>query len=275
MDKIKLAAVQMISGYDYPSNWARMQALVEEAAAKGAELVVLPEYWPIFGRTDQDKLALAEPFGSGPIQSALSQLAQRLGIVLMAGSIPLQSKSSAHVLNTLLTYDASGALVGRYDKVHLFGFSGLGERYDEADSILPGTKTPELSLFEGQLKVAQGICYDLRFPEFFRVQAPFDLLVLPAAFTYTTGKAHWEILLRARAIENQCYLLASAQGGTHQNGRRTFGHSMLIDPWGEVIDLLPEGEGLVMGVLSMKQLHSIRTRLPALKHQTLSLASLK
>ncbi len=275
MDKIKVAAVQMVSGHDYPSNWARMQSLVEEAAAKGAQLVVLPEYWPIFGHTDQDKLALAEPFGSGPIQSALSQLAQRLEIVLMAGSIPLQSKSSAHVLNTLLTYDASGALVGRYDKVHLFGFSGLGERYDEADTILPGTKTPELSVLDGQLSIAQGICYDLRFPEFFRVQALFDLLVLPAAFTYTTGKAHWEILLRARAIENQCYVLASAQGGTHSNGRRTFGHSMLIDPWGDIVDVLAEGEGLVMGTVSMKQLQSIRTRLPALAHQTISLASLK
>lgn len=275
MDKIKVAAVQMVSGHDYPSNWARMQSLVEEAAAKGAQLVVLPEYWPIFGHTDQDKLALAEPFGSGPIQSALSQLAQRLEIVLMAGSIPLQSKSSAHVLNTLLTYDASGALVGRYDKVHLFGFSGLGERYDEADTILPGTKTPELSVLDGQLSIAQGICYDLRFPEFFRVQAPFDLLVLPAAFTYTTGKAHWEILLRARAIENQCYVLASAQGGTHSNGRRTFGHSMLIDPWGDIVDVLAEGEGLVMGTVSMKQLQSTRTRLPALAHQTISLASLK
>ncbi len=275
MDKIKLAAVQMVSGPDYATNWARMQTLVEKAANEGAQLVVLPEYWPIFGHSDQDKLALAEPFGSGPIQTALSQLAQRLGIVLMAGSIPLQSKSAAHVLNTLLTYDASGALVGRYDKVHLFGFSGLGERYAEADTILPGTKLPELSLFEGQLNVAQGICYDLRFPEFFRVQAPFDLLVLPAAFTYTTGKAHWEILLRARAIENQCYLLASAQGGVHENGRRTFGHSMLIDPWGEIVSVLPEGEGLVMGSINMKQLQSIRTRLPALRHQTLSLASLK
>lgn len=217
------------------------------------------------GKQDTDKLAIAEDFGDGLLQSILSDLARDLGITLVAGTIPLKSGTETHVLNSMLTFDATGECIGRYDKMHLFGYSGLGERYAEADTIAAGNEVPELNL--SGFSVAQGVCYDLRFPEFFRAQLPFDLLLLPAAFTYTTGKAHWEILLKARAIENQCYVLASAQGGTHDSGRRTFGHSMLIDPWGDVIDRLPEGEGVVFGQMDTQRIQSVRTHLPALSHQ--------
>lgn len=151
--------------------------------------------------------------------------------------------------------------------MHLFGFSGLGERYAEADTISAGREVPHLSA-EG-VPVAAGICYDVRFPEFFRRQLPFDVLMLPAAFTHTTGKAHWELLLRTRAVENQCYVVAAAQGGLHENGRRTFGHSMIVDPWGEILDVLPEGEGVVMADIDANRLNSVRSRLPALKHMVL------
>ena len=188
-------------------------------------------------------------------------------MVLFGGTVPLQSPDAGKVMNTMLVYGRDGAQIGLYHKMHLFGFSGLGERYAEADTISAGGDVPELSADE--VPLAAGICYDLRFPEFFRAQRPFDVLLLPAAFTYTTGRAHWELLLRARAVENQCYVIAAAQGGEHESGRRTFGHSMIIDPWGEVLAVLPEGEGVVVADLDGARLQSVRTRLPALKHRLL------
>lgn len=265
MSVFNLAAVQMVSGSHMLQNIASMRLLVQEAVSRGAEMVLLPEYWPIMGKSDQDKLAVAEDFGDGLLQSTLSNLASEFGITLVGGTIPLKSGADTHVLNSMLTFNPKGECIGRYDKMHLFGYSGLGERYVEADTIVSGNDVPQLKL--SSFQAAQGVCYDLRFPEFFRAQLPFDLLLLPAAFTYTTGKAHWEILLKARAIENQCYVLASAQGGTHDNGRRTFGHSMLIDPWGEVINMLPEGEGVVLGQMDTQRIQSVRTHLPALAHQ--------
>lgn len=267
MHTIRVAAIQMISGTDPQANIQTMRRLVKEAAERGAAWVLLPEYWPIMGEKDTDKLAFAEADGNGPLQTALSQAAQENNIVLFGGSIPLQSPDPDKVLNTMQVYDRTGALIGSYNKMHLFGYSGLGERYDEADTILAGHTPPCLSADD--IHLAAGICYDLRFPEFFRIQQPFDILMLPAAFTYTTGKAHWELLLRARAVENQCYVIASAQGGVHQNGRRTYGHSMIIDPWGEILDVLPEGEGMVMAELDAARLKSVRNRLPALMHRIL------
>ena len=275
MQNIRAAAVQMISSTDPDANTAVMKRLVRQAAEQGADWVLLPEYWPLMGRNDTDKLAFAEPLVSGSLgetryarfQTALSETAAECGVVLFGGTVPLQSPDAGKVMNTMLVYGRDGAQIGLYHKMHLFGFSGLGERYAEADTISAGSNVPELSADE--VPLAAGICYDLRFPEFFRAQRPFDVLLLPAAFTYTTGRAHWELLLRARAVENQCYVVAAAQGGEHESGRRTFGHSMIIDPWGEVLAVLPEGEGVVVADLDGARLQSVRTRLPALEHRLL------
>ena len=283
MQNIRAAAVQMISSTDPDANIDTMKRLVRQAAEQGADWVLLPEYWPLMGRKDTDKLAFAEPlvgsnfgethcarFGEtryARFQTTLSETAAECGVVLFGGTIPLQSPDAGKVMNTMLVYDRDGAQIGLYHKMHLFGFSGLGERYAEADTISAGGDVPKLTA-DG-VPLAAGVCYDLRFPEFFRAQQPFDVLLLPAAFTYTTGKAHWELLLRARAVENQCYVIASAQGGEHESGRRTFGHSMIIDPWGEILDILPEGEGIVIADLDAARLQSVRTRLPALQHRLL------
>ena len=275
MQNIRAAAVQMISSTAPDANTAAMKRLVRQAAEQGADWVLLPEYWPLMGRNDTDKLAFAEPLVSGRLgetryarfQTALSETAAECGVVLFGGTVPLQSPDAGKVMNTMLVYGRDGAQIGLYHKMHLFGFSGLGERYAEADTISAGGDVPELSADE--VPLAAGICYDLRFPEFFRAQRPFDVLLLPAAFTYTTGRAHWELLLRARAVENQCYVVAAAQGGEHESGRRTFGHSMIIDPWGEVLAVLPEGVGVVVADLDGARLQSVRTRLPALKHRLL------
>ena len=275
MQNIRAAAVQMISSTDPDVNTAAMKRLVRQAAEQGADWVLLPEYWPLMGRNDTDKLAFAEPLVSSRcgetryarFQTALSETAAECGVVLFGGTVPLQSPDAGKVMNTMLVYGRDGAQIGLYHKMHLFGFSGLGERYAEADTISAGGDVPELSADE--VPLAAGICYDLRFPEFFRAQRPFDVLLLPAAFTYTTGRAHWELLLRARAVENQCYVVAAAQGGEHESGRRTFGHSMIVDPWGEVLAVLPEGEGVVVADLDGARLQSVRTRLPALKHRLL------
>ena len=280
---IRAAAVQMISSTDPDANIDTMKRLVRQAAEQGADWVLLPEYWPLMGRKDTDKLAFAEPLVGGNFsetrsarfsetrsarfQTILSETSAECGVVLFGGTIPLESPDAGKVMNTMLVYDRDGTQIGLYHKMHLFGFSGLGERYAEADTISAGGDVPKLTA-DG-VPLAAGVCYDLRFPEFFRAQQPFDVLLLPAAFTYTTGKAHWELLLRARAVENQCYVIASAQGGEHESGRRTFGHSMIIDPWGEILDVLPEGEGIVISDLDAARLQSVRTRLPALKHRLL------
>ena len=170
-------------------------------------------------------------------------------------------------MNTTLVYDPQGRPAGRYDKIHLFGFTRGSESYDEARTIVPGAAVGSFQAPFG--RVGLSVCYDLRFPELYRAMGPCALIVVPAAFTHTTGLAHWEVLLRARAIENQCYVLASAQGGLHPNGRRTWGHSMLIDPWGEVKAVLPEGEGVVSGEIDLLFLAGVRESLPALAHRTM------
>ena len=260
-----VAAVQMVSTPDVATNIASARRLVAEAAAKGAQLVALPEYWPIMGMNDADKVGHAEALGCGPIQDFMAQTAREHGIWLIGGTLPLASPAAGKVLNTTLIYTPEGQHVGRYDKIHLFGFHKGTESYDEARTIVPGAN---VATFEAPFgKVGLSICYDLRFPELYRAMGECTLIVVPAAFTYVTGRAHWEILLRARAIENQCYVLAAAQGGTHVNGRRTFGHSMLIDPWGEVKAVLDEGEGVVSGEIDPIYLASVRDSLPALKHR--------
>jgi predicted amidohydrolase len=263
----RVAAVQMISSPDVQQNIASARRLVAEAAASGAVLVTLPEYWPIMGLADTDKVAHAEQLGHGTIQDFMAETARTHGIWLIGGTLPLVSNDAAKVMNTTLVYDPQGKPVSRYDKIHLFGFTKGSEAYDEARTIVPGEA---VVMFEAPFgRVGLAVCYDLRFPELFRAMGECTLMVVTAAFTHTTGMAHWEVLLRARAIENQCYVLASAQGGQHPNGRRTFGHSMLIDPWGEVKALLAEGEGVVSGQIDATYLAQVRENLPALKHRKL------
>jgi nitrilase len=267
MSKTTVAAVQMVSSPSVGENLETARRLLAEAAVKGAKLVTLPEYWPIMGMSDTDKVGHAEQEGQGPIQEFMAEQARLHGFWLIGGTLPLVSGETGRVLNTTLVYDPEGRPASRYDKIHLFGFTRGSETYDEARTIVPGES---VGAFEGPFgKVGLSVCYDLRFPELYRAMGEVALIVVPAAFTHTTGMAHWEVLLRARAIENQCYVLASAQGGTHRNGRRTFGHSMLIGPWGEVRSQLPEGEGVVVGEIDTGFLAEVRQSLPALKHRKL------
>jgi nitrilase len=265
--KIQVAAAQMVSTPNPADNCETAARLVREAAAAGAQLVLLPEYWAVLGGNEHDKVEIAEPAGDGPLQNFLANLARECGIWLLGGTLPLKSHQSAKVLNSLMAYAPDGTLASRYDKIHLFGFTRGEESYDESRTIVPGSGVAVLET--PFARVGLSICYDLRFPELYRAMEQCDLIVMPAAFTATTGRAHWEVLLRARAIENQCYVLASAQGGLHPNGRRTWGHSMLVDPWGAVCAQLAEGEGLVAGEIDLDSMMGIRASLPALQHRTL------
>jgi predicted amidohydrolase len=247
--ELKIASIQMVSTPDLRENLSTASRLVVAAAAEGAQLAVLPEYFCLMGLKDTDKVRARESIGSGPIQEQLSDIAQQNNIYLVAGTIPLEAKDSNKVLNTSLVFNPAGEQISRYDKIHLFGFQTATERYQESETIEAGNAPGLLKISFGGNDWTFGlsICYDLRFPELYRALGQVDCHIIPAAFTYTTGKDHWEILLRARAIENQCYVLASAQGGIHQNQRRTWGNSMLIDPWGSILANLPEGEGFISG----------------------------
>jgi len=268
---MKVAALQMVSGISLDANLAQARTLLAEAAAQGAELAVLPEYFCFMGARDTDKIALRETEGEGPIQRFLANAAREFGLWVVGGTLPLACDSDTQVFNTTLAFDPSGACVARYDKIHLFRFENGAERFDEAAVIRAG-QTPArftLTARDGTAwRVGLSVCYDLRFPELYRqhARAGADLLLVPSAFTYTTGCAHWEVLLRARAVENLAYVLAPAQGGSHENGRRTWGHSMLVDPWGTVQAQRQEGPGVVTGALDPAFLQQVRTQLPALDH---------
>jgi nitrilase len=263
----RVAAIQMISTPRVEENLRTAAALIARAAAEGAELVALPEYFPIMGRRDADKIAVREPDGDGPIQQFLAETASRHGVWVVGGSLPLVASVPDKVLNTCLVFNPQGVRVARYDKIHLFGFQKGEECYNESATIEPGRQPVTFDAPFGRIGLS--ICYDLRFPELFRALGEIDLLVLPAAFTEVTGRAHWEILLRARAIENQCYVLAIGQGGVHENRRETHGNSMLIDPWGEVIARRDKGEGVVIGELDHARIAEVRASLPALAHRVL------
>ena len=264
---MKIAALQMISTPSVERNLETARALVERAAGEGAELAVLPEYFCLMGRSDRDKLAVAEPFGNGPIQSMLADVARSGRLWLVGGTLPLASGEAGRVMNASLVFSPEGECIARYDKIHLFRYDNGREQYDEGRTLNPGS-TP-VAFAAREWRVGLSVCYDLRFPELYRalMHPPCDLICVPSAFTYPTGAAHWEVLLRARAIENQCYVVAAAQGGRHENGRRTFGHSIVIDPWGEVLALLPEGEGIVSAELKRERIAEVRTQLPALEHR--------
>jgi predicted amidohydrolase len=280
---MKVAALQMVSTPRVADNLIQARALIAEAAAAGAELVALPEYFCLMGLRDADKLAIAEPLAdatapdptTAPMQAMLAEAARTHGVWVVGGTLPLVGAAADRVSNTTLVYDPQGRRVARYDKIHLFCFDDGVRRYDEAATLTPGTEPVAFTLTDrsGQpWRVALSVCYDLRFPELFRALGrpePLDLIILPAAFTDTTGKAHWELLLRARAVENLCHVLAPAQGGLHENGRATFGHSMAIGPWGEVLAVQAEGPGVVLAELDRGRQGTLRTQLPALQHRVL------
>ncbi len=266
-ERLRVAAVQMVSTPRLEDNLEQAAQGIAQAVQEDAHLVVLPEYFCLMGHADTDKLALREAVGQGPIQDFLRAQARQHGIWLVGGTLPLDSGQADRIYNTSLVYGPDGSQLARYDKIHLFGFSGATEAYDESRTIRAGSAPQSFDAPCG--RVGLSICYDLRFPELYRAFVPATLMVVPSAFTYTTGAAHWEVLLRARAIENQCYILAAAQGGRHENGRRTWGHSMLIDPWGAIVDCLPEGPGIVVGDVERERLAEVRAALPALQHRVL------
>ena len=264
---LRVAAIQMTSGAEVAANLRAAQRLVETAASGGAELVLLPENFGLMGLHARDKLAAQEHDGDGPQQTFLARTAQAHRLHLIGGSVPLASGDATRASQALLVYGPDGTRVARYDKIHLFRFTHGDEDYDEAKTILAGSAPASFVAPCG--RVGLSICYDLRFPELFRALGTLALIVVPAAFTARTGEAHWETLLRARAIENQCYVLAAAQTGTHAGGRRTWGHSLLVDPWGVVIAQRAEGEGIVIGDIDPARLADVRAKLPALQHRTL------
>ncbi|KXU90613.1 acyltransferase [Caballeronia megalochromosomata] len=263
----QVAALQMVSTPDLERNLADAGRLIAEAARGGAQLVLLPEYFCYMGFKDTDKLAIREMPGSGPIQQFLSDAAREHRVWIIGGTLPLQSPEPDRVLNTTLVFDPTGKQVARYDKIHLFNFEKGEESFDEARTICPGS---EVRTFEAPFgRVGLSVCYDLRFPELYRKLGDCALMVVPSAFTYTTGNAHWETLLKARAVENQCYMLAAAQGGRHENGRRTWGHSVLIDPWGEIVAVRDEGMGVVAGGIDLQRIAAVRQSLPAYRHRVI------
>jgi deaminated glutathione amidase len=269
--KQRVAAVQMATGPDVNANLLEAERLIREAADDGARLVVLPENFAFMGKQDQDILSLREQDGEGPLQTFLSRIAARLGIWLVGGTIPLAANDTARIRAASLVFNERGERVARYDKVHLFDVDvpGANERYVESSTIEPGEDIVVLDSPFGPLGVA--VCYDLRFPEMFRkmLDRGVELLVIPAAFTAITGKAHWETLVRARAIENLAYVIAAAQGGYHINGRETHGHSMIVDPWGAVLAQVPRGNGFICHPLDRQFQTSVRSNFPAIEHRRL------
>jgi deaminated glutathione amidase len=265
--RVRVAAVQMVSGPEVAANLREAGRLIEMAAGRGAELIGLPEYFPIMGMDERDKVKVREEEGSGPIQGFLADAARRHKVWIIGGSVPLVASTSDKVRNTCLVFDHTGRRVARYDKIHLFAFELGAESYSEPRTIEAGK---EVVAFDSPFgRIGLSICYDLRFPELYRAMKGVDLILAPSAFTATTGKAHWETLIRARAIENLAYVLAPAQGGRHPNGRETNGDSMLVDPWGIVLDRLPREPGIVVGEVDHERLAQVRGNLPALTHRTL------
>ncbi len=266
-----VAAIQMASGPNVKANLEEAEKLINTAVQQDAELVVLPENFAIMGMSEVDKVTIAERYGEGPIQQFLAQQARKHGIWIVGGTIPIDSSITGKVYSTCLLYNDSGEVVARYDKIHLFDvvLEGNDESYNESETIESGDDVVVADTPFG--KVGLAVCYDLRFPELFRAMADvgMEICVLPSAFTNLTGRAHWEALIRARAIENLCYIIAPDQGGYHMNGRETHGDSMIVDPWGVVLNRLPQGTGVVVSDIDLDKLNKTRKNFPALQHRRL------
>jgi predicted amidohydrolase len=267
---IRVAAIQMASGPNVSANLFEAERLIENAAEANAKLVVLPEYFGIMGMKDTDKVAVREKEGKGPMQDFLSRMAKKYKLWIVGGTVPLECTTTpSKVRNACLVYDDRGKQVARYDKIHLFGLDLAAEHYREENTIEPGDTVVVINSPFGRIGLS--VCYDLRFPELYRNMPDVDIIVVPSAFTATTGKAHFETLVRARAIENLAYVIASAQGGYHLSGRETHGDSMIVDPWGVVLDRLPRGSGVVLANINPKYQASLRKSLPALKHRVIGI----
>jgi nitrilase len=264
---LRVAAVQTVSGSDVDENLRSIEPLVGEAVRQGAQLVLLPEYFGILGAHATDKVAVRETDGDGAQQAFLARMAREHAVWIIGGTVPIATADPARVRSASLVFAPGGERVTRYDKIHLFAFSQGEERYDEGRTIEPGATPVAFDAPCG--RVALSVCYDLRFPELYRSFEDLALIVVPSAFTAVTGAAHWHVLLKARAIENQCYVLAAAQGGLHPNRRRTFGHSVLIDPWGVVLAERYEGPGVIAGDVDPERIAQVRRELPALSHRRL------
>jgi nitrilase len=261
----------MASGPNIGPNLLEAERLIGMAVDKGASLVVLPENFAIMGKEETDKVAVRETDGEGPVQDFLSQQASKQGIWLVGGTVPMAAEDDNKIRAASLLYNDQGQQVARYDKIHLFDVSvgESDERYTESDTIEAGDQVVVVETPFGKLGLS--VCYDLRFPELFRTMLDqgMELLALPSAFTAITGRAHWEPLVRARAIENLCYVMAAGQGGYHVNGRETYGHSMIVDPWGQVMNELANGSGLVCADIDMDRLRNIRRTFPCLDHRNI------
>jgi deaminated glutathione amidase len=256
----RIAAIQMVSGPEVAPNLAAAERLIAAAAAAGAQLAALPENFYLIGRHETDKVAVREPDGNGPIQAFLSSTAKKHRLWIVGGTAPISTDDDKRIRGACLVYDDSGNRVGRYDKMHLFRFNGGGkENYDETRTLQPGTRALALASPFGRL--ALSVCYDVRFPELYRGLGEFDVMFVPSAFTVPTGAAHWDTLLRARAIENKAYVVAPAQGGIHPGGRRTWGHTMIVDPWGEILASRDEDEGVVLAEIDLERVRDVRRRL--------------
>lgn len=258
------SAIQMVSSPNLTENLLNAEHLIDQAVEQNAKLVVLPECFGLMNKTGQ-KILYCEAIGEGTLQIALCNIAKRHQIWIVGGTLPLKANNPHLVRNSTLLFAPDGSIACRYDKIHLFSLSKQNEQYAESKTFEAGKKA--ISYKTPLAHLAFGICYDIRFPELFRHLLPFDILVIPAAFIETTGKAHWEVLLRARAIENQCYVIASGQGGLHKNGRTTYGHSMIIDPWGHILAKQPKGQGVVSATIDLERLINIRQKLPALQNR--------
>lgn len=267
-----VACVQMASGPNIGANLLEAERLIEEAVSQQAQLVVLPENFSLMGKHEGEKIAARETPGDGPAQNFLSEQAARHGIWLVGGTVPLVAEADDKVRASCLVYDDRGELAARYDKIHLFDVRLVDsdEQYTESETIEPGNEVVVVDTPFGRMGLA--VCYDLRFPELFRqqLQQGMELLVLPSAFTAFTGRSHWEVLVRARAIENQCYVVAPDQGGYHLNGRETYGHSMIVDPWGTVLNSLARGPGVVCAQYDLERVSSARRNFPSIEHRRLN-----
>ena len=264
----RVAAIQMASGPNVAANLHEVSRLLSEAASMGAQLVVLPENFALMPLHSQENLQICEPFGDGLLQNFLSQQAARYGLWLVGGTIPIATASDNKFRAACLVFNNQGQQVARYDKMHLFDvIAGTNEQYCESEVIEPGDQIAVVETPFGRLGLA--ICYDLRFPELFRclLTEGIELIVVPSAFTAITGKAHWEVLVRARAIENLCYVIAANQGGYHINGRETYGNSMIVDPWGYVLMRLNQGTGIVCTDIDREKQTLLRRNFPAHQHR--------